>query len=79
MYLPIPATGFKALRQGLVTDTYFEAMHVHKAKQSYGEILASEEIDEKIDNFIDGAVSLFSMSPRRPYVFQFHFLSLCCL
>ena len=54
MYLPIPATGFKALRQGLVTDTYFEGMLVEKSKVAYSEMVGREEIDMKIDAFIAG-------------------------
>lgn len=37
IFLPIPYTGFKAMRAGLVADTYLEAMSVSHFKKKYEE------------------------------------------
>ncbi|KAF8891198.1 MCM-domain-containing protein [Infundibulicybe gibba] len=35
IFLPIPYTGFQAIRAGLLTDTYLEVHHVHQLKKQY--------------------------------------------
>ncbi|RAH47033.1 DNA replication licensing factor MCM7 [Aspergillus brunneoviolaceus CBS 621.78] len=35
IFLPIPYTGFRAIRAGLLTDTYLEAQHITQHKKSY--------------------------------------------
>ena len=35
IFLPTPYTGFKAIKAGLLTDTYLEAQYVHQHKKSY--------------------------------------------
>ncbi|TKX25214.1 DNA replication licensing factor mcm7 [Elsinoe australis] len=35
IFLPTPYTGFKAIRAGLLTDTYLEAQYVHQHKKAY--------------------------------------------
>ncbi|KAK3702382.1 DNA replication licensing factor MCM7 [Vermiconidia calcicola] len=35
IFLPTPYTGFKAIRAGLLTDTYLEAQYVHQHKKQY--------------------------------------------
>ncbi|KAI9222094.1 DNA replication licensing ATPase [Blastocladiella britannica] len=42
IFLPTPYTGFKAMKAGLLADTYLEAMHVYQTKQSY-EAMAMEQ------------------------------------
>jgi DNA replicative helicase MCM subunit Mcm2 (Cdc46/Mcm family) len=37
IFLPTPFTGFRAMRAGLVADTYLEAMSVTQFKQRYEE------------------------------------------
>lgn len=37
IFLPIPYTGFRAMRAGLVADTYLEAMSVTHYKKKYSE------------------------------------------
>ena len=37
IFLPIPYTGFRAMRAGLVADTYLEAMSVSHFKKKYEE------------------------------------------
>ena len=38
IFLPIPYTGFKAIKAGLLTDTYLEAQYVHQHKQAYDDM-----------------------------------------
>ena len=35
IFLPIPYTGFQAIRAGLLTDTYLEAHQIHQVKKQY--------------------------------------------
>ncbi|KAI9184030.1 DNA replication licensing factor MCM7 [Blastocladiella emersonii ATCC 22665] len=35
IFLPTPYTGYKAIRAGLLADTYLEVSHVHQTKQTY--------------------------------------------
>jgi DNA replication licensing factor MCM7 len=39
IFLPTPYTGFKAIRAGLLTDTYLEAQYVHQHKKAYDDIV----------------------------------------
>ncbi|CDH56297.1 dna replication licensing factor [Lichtheimia corymbifera JMRC:FSU:9682] len=43
IFLPMPYTGFKALRAGLLTDTYMEAQFVHRLKKQYDQIEITPE------------------------------------
>ncbi|KAK3076598.1 Mcm2-7 hexameric complex component, partial [Coniosporium uncinatum] len=42
IFLPTPYTGFKAIRAGLLTDTYLEAQHITQHKKAYNDILLSQ-------------------------------------
>lgn len=42
IFLPTPYTGFKAIRAGLLTDTYLEAQHVTQHKKAYDDIMLSQ-------------------------------------
>ena len=53
VYLPVPVHGFRAMKQGLVTDTYFEAMQIDKHKRGYNEFVVNEAIAEEIDALHD--------------------------
>ncbi|KAJ3086261.1 Mcm2-7 hexameric complex component [Quaeritorhiza haematococci] len=44
IFLPIPYTGFKALRAGLLTDTYLEAQHVVHLKKQYNQLEITPEL-----------------------------------
>ncbi|KAK0545604.1 DNA replication licensing factor MCM7 [Tilletia horrida] len=48
IFLPMPYTGFRAIRAGLLTDTYLEAQHIHQVKKQYTEMGLTPEIEEKI-------------------------------
>lgn len=47
IFLPKPFTGYKAMRAGLVTNTYIEAMRVQQSKIRYSDYSLS---DENLDN-----------------------------
>ena len=48
IFLPMPYTGFKAMRAGLITDTYLDAQHVEKHKKSYVDFTPSEQLQQQI-------------------------------
>ncbi len=48
IFLPIPYTGFQAIRAGLLTDTYLEVHHVHQLKKQYNEMEMTPEVERKI-------------------------------
>ncbi|KAH9483929.1 DNA replication licensing factor mcm7 [Psilocybe cubensis] len=48
IFLPIPYTGFQAIRAGLLTDTYLEAHHVYQLKKQYAEMEITPEMERKI-------------------------------
>ncbi|KAK4521038.1 DNA replication licensing factor MCM7 [Mucor velutinosus] len=51
IFLPMPYTGFRALRAGLLTDTYLDVQYVHRLKKQYDEIemtAADEQIIEQL-------------------------------
>ncbi|KAG6497080.1 DNA replication licensing factor MCM7-like [Zingiber officinale] len=48
IFLPIPYTGFRALRAGLVADTYLEAMSISHFKKKYEEYELKDNEQEEI-------------------------------
>ncbi|CAG8639356.1 6354_t:CDS:2 [Paraglomus brasilianum] len=48
IFLPIPYTGFKALRAGLLTDVYLEVHNVTQLKQQYDKMETTPEIHSLI-------------------------------
>ena len=50
IFLPIPYTGFKALRAGLLTDVYLEVHNVTQLKQQYDKMESTPEIYSLITN-----------------------------
>ncbi|KAF8163399.1 minichromosome maintenance protein mcm7p [Crassisporium funariophilum] len=48
IFLPVPYTGFQAIRAGLLTDTYLETHHIHQLKKQYNELEITPEIERKI-------------------------------
>ncbi|KAJ9668849.1 DNA replication licensing factor MCM7 [Coniosporium apollinis] len=42
IFLPTPYTGFKAIRAGLLTDTYLEVQYVNQHKKAYDEIILAQ-------------------------------------
>jgi len=49
IYLPVPYTGFKAFRAGLLTDTFLEAHFIVRAKEQYSNMNLTPEIRLKIE------------------------------
>ncbi|KAI0748473.1 MCM-domain-containing protein [Daedaleopsis nitida] len=49
IFLPIPYTGYQAIRAGLLTDTYLEAHYIHQLKKQYSAMEVTPEIQQKID------------------------------
>lgn len=49
IFLPMPYTGFKALRAGLLTDTYLDVQYIHRLKKQYDEIELTAEDEEKLE------------------------------
>jgi DNA replication licensing factor MCM7 len=50
IFLPTPYTGFRAIRAGLLQDTFLEATHVHQLKKQYSAMEMTPEIAEQIED-----------------------------
>lgn len=48
IFLPIPYTGFQAIRAGLLTDTYLEVHHIHQLKKQYSEMVVTPQIERAL-------------------------------
>jgi len=53
IFLPIPYTGFQAVRAGLLTDTYLEVHHIHQLKKQYNEMEVTAEMRAAIERLHD--------------------------
>jgi DNA replication licensing factor MCM7 len=51
IFLPKPYTGFKAMRAGLVANTYLEAMHIKQFKKKYSEYVITDEMRDRIEAY----------------------------
>ncbi|PWY74589.1 MCM-domain-containing protein [Aspergillus sclerotioniger CBS 115572] len=51
IFLPTPYTGFRAIRAGLLTDTYMEAQHITQHKKSYNDTNMDSRTLRKIDQY----------------------------
>ncbi|KAH6691569.1 DNA replication licensing factor mcm7 [Plectosphaerella plurivora] len=51
IFLPTPYTGFKAMRAGLLTDTYLEAHHITQHKKAYSEMIIDPKLVRRIEQF----------------------------
>ena len=49
IFLPTPYTGFKAIKAGLLTDTYLEAMHFEQHKKQYDDIVIDTRTVQRIE------------------------------
>lgn len=49
IFMPSPYTGFRALKAGLLTETYLEAQHIQQHKMQYDSHLLSAAASAKID------------------------------
>lgn len=50
IFLPTPYTGFKAIKAGLLTDTYLEAQHVTQHKKAYDDIALSKQTVRRMND-----------------------------
>ncbi|PMB68295.1 DNA replication licensing factor MCM7 [Beauveria bassiana] len=46
IFLPTPYTGFKAMKAGLLTDTYLEAHHIRQHKKAYSEMIVDPSLTD---------------------------------
>ena len=51
IFLPVPYTGYRALRAGLLSDTFLEATQISKAKKTYVEQVITEEAKREIEEY----------------------------
>ena len=51
IFLPTPYTGFKAIRAGLLTDTYLEAQHITQHKKAYQTLTLDPRIIRRIESY----------------------------
>ena len=51
IFLPTPYTGFKAIKAGLLTDTYLEAQHITHHKESYQDLTIDTRLFRRIEQY----------------------------
>ena len=51
IFLPTPYTGFRAIRAGLLTDTYLEAQHLTQHKKAYQDLKMDPRVIRRIESF----------------------------
>ena len=49
IFLPVPYTGYQAVRAGLLTDTYLEAHYVNQLKKQYSDMERTPEIERALN------------------------------
>lgn len=49
IFLPMPYTGFRAMRAGLLTDTYLDVQYIHRLKKQYDEIEMTAQDEETLE------------------------------
>ncbi|RDA90363.1 hypothetical protein CP533_3366 [Ophiocordyceps camponoti-saundersi (nom. inval.)] len=70
IFLPIPYTGFKAIKAGLLTDTYLEAHHIHQHKKAYSEMMVDPRLVRRIDRYrVSGQVYELLAKSIAPEIF----------
>eukprot|EP00842_Homolaphlyctis_polyrhiza_P001607 jgi/Hompol1/2447/HPOL_001523-RA len=50
--MPIPFTGFRAMRAGLITDTYLEAHHVEQVKKQYADLNVTPALQHDFEELL---------------------------
>ncbi|KAJ6531336.1 MCM-domain-containing protein [Mycena capillaripes] len=50
IFLPVPYTGFQAIRAGLLHDTYLEAHSIYQQKKQYSEMQMTPDIAQQIND-----------------------------
>ncbi|KAI6522277.1 hypothetical protein MCOR10_005682 [Pyricularia oryzae] len=70
VFLPTPYTGFKAMKAGLLTDTYLEAHHIVQHKKAYAEMTIDPRLVRKIDQFrVSGHIYEYLAKSIAPEIF----------
>ncbi|KAI0125657.1 DNA replication licensing factor mcm7 [Xylariales sp. AK1849] len=70
IFLPTPYTGFKAMRAGLLTDTYVEAHHIVQHVKAYNEMVIDDSLLRRIEAFShSGAVYEMLAKSIAPEIF----------
>jgi DNA replication licensing factor MCM7 len=64
IFLPNPATGMKALRQGPVATTFLEAMHIRRHKQRYDDYVDDSVLIGKIEKDHRDSKDMYSRLAR---------------
>lgn len=54
IFMPAPYTGFRAIKAGLLTETYLETQYVKHHKKQYDPTSTSQQIDERVESLIAG-------------------------
>lgn len=49
IFLPVPYTGFQAVRAGLLTDTYLDTHYIHQLKKQYDDMEVTPAIERAIN------------------------------
>ncbi|CAM9310198.1 unnamed protein product [Phaeothamnion confervicola] len=49
IFLPMRFEGYKALKAGLISDTYLEAQHIFRHRKGYSEFVMTSEMELRID------------------------------
>ncbi|KAK7467408.1 DNA replication licensing factor MCM7 [Stygiomarasmius scandens] len=50
IFLPVPYTGFQAIRAGLLTDTYLETHYIYQVKKQYTDLEATPEVQRLVED-----------------------------
>ncbi|KAK9728499.1 DNA replication licensing factor MCM7 [Basidiobolus ranarum] len=50
IFLPTPFSGFRAIRAGLIADTFLEGQHIEQLKKQYEQMEMTDEIRAEIEN-----------------------------
>lgn len=52
IFLPAPYTGFKALKAGLLTETYLETQYIHQHKKKFATFQVTSEVRDQVTEMI---------------------------
>ncbi|CAD6504934.1 BgTH12-00433 [Blumeria graminis f. sp. triticale] len=70
IFLPTPYTGFKAIRAGLLTDTYLEAQYVTQHKKAYEDLAMDNRVFKRIDQYrISGHIYEYLANSIAPEIY----------
>jgi len=53
VFLPVPYTGYMAMRAGLLSDTYLEAYEVEQVRKDYQSETVSHEVERQLDQVLN--------------------------